>query len=70
MASLGHNVLANWDLEKNYILIDISLKFVNDGPIDDKLSLVQVMTRCWIGEWWSTSLALHLSGNNELTLIW
>ena len=29
-------------------LIKISLKFVRQGPLDYKSSLVQVVTKCWV----------------------
>ena len=30
-------------------MIQISLKFVSKGPVDNKSSLVQVVAWCWIG---------------------
>ena len=36
--------------EKFRISIQISLKFVTKGPIDNKSALVQVMVWCWTGD--------------------
>ena len=36
--------------ENFYILIQISLNFVPDGPIDNKLALVQILAWHWIGD--------------------
>ena len=36
--------------EKFRISIQISLKFVPKGPIDNKPALVQVMAWCWSGD--------------------
>ena len=37
-------------IEKFCILIQISLKFVPKGPINNKSALVQVMAWCWTGD--------------------
>ena len=37
--------------EKFCILIQISLKFVLDATVDDKATLIQVMTGCQTGAW-------------------
>ena len=36
--------------EKFCILIQISLKFIPKGPIDNILALVQIMAWCWSGD--------------------
>ena len=36
--------------EKCFILIQISLKFVPEGPIDNKTALAQVMAWHWAGD--------------------
>ena len=36
--------------EKFCILIQISLKFVPKGPIDNKSALLRVMAWCWTGD--------------------
>ena len=37
-------------VERKFILIQISLKFVPEGPIDNKIALVQVMSWRQIGD--------------------
>ena len=36
--------------ENVWILLKISLKFVPKGPIDNMLTLVQIMAWCWTGD--------------------
>ena len=63
--------VSNFLIEKFYFLFQISLKFVPEGPVDNKWVLVQVMAWRWIGnkplfEPIMTKPYVVLPGHNEL----